>query len=59
LSDLDILWTTKEIRDGRFNTTINVSRVYNFLKYHSNVSKQTNPLQVDDLITYKSLAHFE
>jgi hypothetical protein len=31
-------------------------RVYDFLICYSNVSKQTNPLQVDELITNKSLA---
>jgi len=28
---LDIFWTTKERKDGRFVKTINVSRVYDFL----------------------------
>jgi hypothetical protein len=31
-----------------------MSRLNDFLKYHRNVNKQTNPLQVDNLITYKS-----
>jgi len=33
-------------------------RVYDFLKCHSSVSKQTNPLQVDDLIINNSVAFF-
>jgi hypothetical protein len=59
LSDFDILWTTKERREGWFEKTINMSGVYNFLKCHRNVNKQTKPLQVDDLITNKSLAILE
>jgi hypothetical protein len=47
----------KERRDGSFEKTTNVSRVYDFLKCHKNVSKQTNPLQVDDLIKNKPLAN--
>jgi hypothetical protein len=34
-------------------------RVYDFSKCHRNASNQTNPLQVDDIITSKSLRNFE
>jgi len=30
LSDFDILWTTKESKDGSFDKTINGSNVYDF-----------------------------
>jgi hypothetical protein len=59
LSDFDILWTTKERKDSSTEETINVQNVHKLLKCHRNASKQTNPLQVDDLITNKSLAIFE
>jgi hypothetical protein len=43
-----------------FEKTINVSTEFMiFLKYHMNVCKQTTPLQVDDLITNKSLTNSE
>jgi hypothetical protein len=48
---LDISWITKERTDSSNEETIYVSRVHNFFKCHSNVSKQTNPLHMDDLIT--------
>jgi hypothetical protein len=38
---------------------LHVSRVHNSLKCHRNVTKQTNPLQVDNLITNKSVAILE
>jgi len=55
------LWTTKERKrkHASFEKTINVSRVYNFLKCHRNVSNQTNPTQVDNLITYKPMGNSE
>jgi len=34
-------------------------QVYNFLKCHRNVSKQTNCSEVDDLITNKPPGNFE
>jgi hypothetical protein len=36
-----------------------MSRVRDSLKCHRNVTKQTNPLQVDNLITNKSMAILE
>jgi len=42
------LWTNKERTNGTTKKTIYMSRVHNALKCHSNVSKQTNPLQVDN-----------
>jgi hypothetical protein len=52
LSDFDVLQTTKE------NSSLvgKCQRVYNSSKCHGTVTKQTNPLQVDNVITYKSVA---
>jgi hypothetical protein len=55
VSDFDFLWTAEERKDGSFDKTNNASRVHNFYKCHRNISKQTNPLQVNDLIKNKSL----
>jgi hypothetical protein len=52
---LDILWNTKERTDSTTVETICVSRVHNSLKCNRNVTKQTNPLQVDNLITHESV----
>jgi len=59
LSDFDVLWTTKVRTDNSIVETVHVSRVHNSLKCHRNVTKQINPLQVDDLITHKSVAILE
>jgi len=56
LCDLDILWSTKERTDDRFEKTLNVSGVHKFLNCHRMVSKQTNHFQEDYLTTNKSLA---
>jgi hypothetical protein len=50
-SDFYIFWTTTERADGRIKETIRTSRVDDSLKCHRNVSKQTNPLQLGNLIT--------
>jgi hypothetical protein len=54
LSDFDVLWTTKERKDSM--QTIHVSRVHISLKFHRTITKQTDTLQVDNLITNKSVA---
>jgi len=56
LSDFYVLWTTKE---RSIMETIHVSRVHDTLKCHRNVTKQINPLQVDNLITNKVVAILE
>jgi len=38
---------------------LDMSRVHNYLKCHRNVSKQANPLQVDNLITNKYVGILE
>jgi hypothetical protein len=58
LSDVDILWTTKERTDSNIMKTVCV-KISQFLKYHRNVTKKTNPLQVQNAITVKSLAILE
>jgi hypothetical protein len=59
LSYFDILWTTKERTDNRIIETIYGSRVHGSLNCHRHVAKQINPLQVDNLITNKSLTILE
>jgi hypothetical protein len=54
---LDILCTTKEWTAALWK--LHVCRVHYFLKCRGNVTKQTSPLQVDNLITYKSVAILE
>jgi hypothetical protein len=56
LSDFDNLWTTKKGTDSSIVETTHVSRVHDSLKCHRNVTKQTNTLQMDNLITNKSVA---
>jgi hypothetical protein len=56
LSYFDILWTTKERTDSSIVETIHVLKSSQFLKHHRKVPKQMNPLQVNNLITNKSLA---
>jgi hypothetical protein len=53
LYDFDVLWTIKERRDSSTVETIHVSRV------HKNVTKQTNPLKGDNLITNKYVTSLE
>jgi hypothetical protein len=59
LSRFDILLTTKERTDSSIMEIVHVSRVHDFLKCHRKVMKQTNPLQVDNLITNKYVAILE
>jgi hypothetical protein len=54
LSDFDVLWTAKERTKSSIVETMHVSRVHDSLKCYRKVNKQTNPLQVDNLITNKS-----
>jgi hypothetical protein len=58
LSDFDVLWTTKERTDSSIVEIIHVSGVNDSLKSHR-VTKQTNPWQVDNLITNKSVVVYE
>jgi len=54
LSDFEILRTTKERRESSIMEIVHV-KSSQFLKCHRNATKQTNPLQVDNLITNKSV----
>jgi hypothetical protein len=54
LSDCDFFWTTEKRTDSSIVETIHVSRVHDSLKCPRNVTEQTNPLKVDNLITNKS-----
>jgi len=58
LPDFDVLWNTKERTDSIVET-IYVSRVNCYLKWHRNINKETNPLQVDNLITDKCALLYE
>jgi len=59
LSNFDVFWTTKERTGNSIVESIRVSRVHDSLKCHRNVTKQTNPLQLDDLVTNKSAGILE
>jgi hypothetical protein len=59
LSDFDVLSTTNKRTDSSTVETIHASGVQDSLKCHRNVTKQTNPLQVDNLIIDKSVATLE
>jgi len=51
-----ILWTSKEITRNSIEEIIHVLRVNNHLKCHKNVTKHTNHLEVDILMTSKFVA---
>jgi hypothetical protein len=55
----DVLWTTKERTGSSIMETMCVSKIHNYLKCHRNITEQTNPLQVDNVITNKSLLIYE
>jgi len=59
LSEFHVLWTTKERTDSSMLEIIHVSRVNDYFKCHRNITMQTYPLQMDNLITNRSVAIYK
>jgi hypothetical protein len=59
LSDFDVSWATKEKTDSSIMETIHMSGVPGSLKCYKKVTKQTNSLQMENLITNRSVSMLE